>query len=147
MQQYLHFALHHWDLFGALFVILALLAKHSFAARIGGYRELPPLEAVQLMNHEEALVVDVREESEFKQGHIHDAVHIPLSALNSRAGELEKHKASAVIVGCRSGARSARACGMLRKQGFEQVYNLRGGMLAWENANLPINRGGKRKKR
>lgn len=147
MQQFFQFALHHWDLFLALFVILAMLVKHSFAARISGYQDLAPLEAVQLMNHEDAMVVDVREESEFKQGHLQNAMHIPLGALHSRVGELEQYKAKAVIVGCRSGARSARACGLLRKQGFEKVFNLRGGILAWENANLPIDKGGKRRKK
>lgn len=147
MQQYLHFALRHWDLFLTLFFILVLLARHTFAARISGYRDLAPLEAVQLMNHEEAIFLDVREDNEFKQGHIQEAVHIPLGALNSRTEELEKYKSSAVVVGCRSGSRSARACGLLRKRGFEKVYNLRGGMLAWENAKLPVNKGGKRKKK
>jgi len=146
MQQFGEFFLKHWDLFLALFGILGMLVFHSFGARLRGYQEAQPSDAVMLINHEDAVVVDVREESEFKQGHIQDSIHIPLGSFVKRVAELEQHKGKPVIVGCRSGARSARACSVLRKQGFERVYNLRGGIMAWESASLPINKGGKRKK-
>ncbi|GAB4298639.1 MAG: rhodanese-like domain-containing protein [Thiohalomonadaceae bacterium] len=147
MQQFGEFFLNHWDLFLALFVTLAMLVYTSFSARLRGYQEVQPLEAVQLMNHQEAVMVDVREDSEYAAGHVQDSIHIPLGKLRERLGELETYKGRAVVVACRSGHRSATACAMLRKQGFEQVYNLRGGILAWENANLPVSRGGKRKKK
>lgn len=147
MQQFGEFFLNHWDLFLALFVTLAMLAYTSFGARLRGYQEVPPLEAVQLINHEDAVMVDVREDSEYSAGHVQDSIHIPLGKLGERMGELETHRGRAVVVGCRSGHRSARACAMLRKQGFEKVYNLRGGILAWESANLPVSKGGKRKKK
>ena len=147
MQQYSHFFISHWDLFLGFFVVLAMLIHNLMGARLRGYTEIAPLEAVQIMNHEESVMVDVREDSEFRDGHIQDAVHIPLGKFAERMGELDTHKGKAIIVGCRSGHRSARACGILRKQGFERVYNLRGGIMAWQSANLPISRGGKRKKK
>lgn len=147
MQQFGTFFLNHWDMFLALFVILGLLIFQTFGARLRGFLEVEPMEAVQLLNHEDALVLDVREDNEFKEGHLDGARHIPLGKLGGRFSELESHKAKAVVVACRSGHRSARACGMLRKQGFDKVYNLRGGMLAWQNAGLPVSREHKRKKK
>ncbi len=147
MQQFGHFMFAHWDLFLGLFFISGLLVVQSFGARFNGYRDVQPQEAVQLINHDESVLVDVREDNEYREGHIVDSVHIPLGSFASRLGELEKYKTRPVIVGCRSGHRSARACGILRKNGFEKIYNLRGGILAWENAGLPVSRGGKRKKR
>lgn len=71
-------------------------------------------------------------------GHIINSVHIPLGTLNNRLNELEKYKSRPIIVGCRSGQRSAAACTTLKKQGFETVYNLSGGVMGWQNANLPL---------
>ncbi|NOQ79706.1 MAG: rhodanese-like domain-containing protein [Gammaproteobacteria bacterium] len=104
--------------------------------------DISPQQAVQLMSHENgSLVLDVREDSEYQSGHIKDSIHIPMGALASRVGELEKYKNKNVILGCRSGSRSGRACSILKKHGFEKVHNLRGGVLAWENDNLPMQKG------
>ena len=104
--------------------------------------DISPQQAVQLMSHESgSLVLDVREDSEYQSGHIKDSIHIPMGALASRVGELEKYKNKNVILGCRSGSRSGRACSILKKHGFEKVHNLRGGVLAWENDNLPMKKG------
>ena len=124
-------------------VALALLSAGMLlwppiSRKLSGVREVGVAEATQLMNHQNAVVLDVREESEFYSGHIAHSKHIPLGALSKRLGELEKFKGRAVVVSCRSGARSSRACGVLRKNGFEQVYNLAGGIIAWEQANMPV---------
>lgn len=99
-----------------------------------------PAEAVMLINHAGALVLDVREDAEFATGHIADARHIPLSQLAERCGELDKWKDKPVVVNCQSGMRSARACGVLGKHGFTQVSNLTGGLAAWQSAKLPVTR-------
>ena len=104
--------------------------------------DISPQQAVQLMSHEGgSLVLDVREDSEYQSGHIKDSIHIPMASLASRVSELEKYKNKNVILGCRSGSRSGRACSILKKNGFEKVHNLRGGVLAWENDNLPMKKG------
>jgi len=100
--------------------------------------EVTPQEAVMLVNHAHALVLDVREDAEFAQGHIADARHIPLGQLASRIGELEKWKDKAIVVNCQGGVRSAKACAVLRRHGFAQVNNLSGGIAAWQNAKLPV---------
>jgi len=106
--------------------------------RGGRGRRVEPQEAVLKMNHEDAIVLDVREAPEYAQGHIPRARHIPLGELARRIGELEKFKDKPIIVACRSGHRSAGACGILAKHGFANVYNLAGGMIAWEAAHLPV---------
>jgi rhodanese-related sulfurtransferase len=85
-------------------------------------------------------VVDVRPTADFAKGHIINAVNIPINGLAKQMGTLEKLKSQPIIVCCRSGAQSSQAGVQLRKQGFGEVYNLRGGILAWENANLPLTR-------
>lgn len=147
MQQFGEFFINHWDLFLILAITLVMLGFNLFGARLRGYQETDPMIAVQLMNHQDALFLDVREDAEVKAGLVPEALHIPLGKLNSRLSELDKYKDKPVIVGCRSGHRSARGCAILRKNGFETVYNLRGGVMAWINANLPLNKPGKRKKK
>lgn len=97
-----------------------------------------PSEAVLLINRENALVLDVRDEAEFAAGHITDARHIPLAQLEERLGEIRKSKDKPVIVHCQAGARSAKACNLLHNLGFSKLYNLQGGLNAWTQAKLPV---------
>ena len=99
---------------------------------------LGPADAVLLINRENALVLDVRENAEYAAGHITDARHIPLAQLETRIGELGKFKDKPVLVNCQAGMRSAKACGTLEKHGFSKVYNLQGGLNAWQQAKLPV---------
>ncbi len=99
-----------------------------------------PNEAVMLINHGNALVLDVREDVEFAMNHIAGARHLPLSLLASHLNELDKWKNKPVIVNCQSGMRSAKACAVLRKNGFTQVSNLAGGLAAWQSAKLPVSK-------
>lgn len=106
-----------------------------------GAGRLSPNEAVDYINHQEAVVIDVRENNEFENGHIIDSIHIPLGRLKTGLKPLEVHKTKPVIISCMSGSRSAQACNTLRKNGFEQVFNLKGGVMAWQNASLPLVKG------
>jgi rhodanese-related sulfurtransferase len=121
----------------ALFAFVSLVWP---AVRKGmyGIKEVGVAEATQLMSHHDAVVLDVREDSEVAQGQIPKARHIPLGQLSARMGELEKFRDRPLVVNCRSGMRSARACVLLRKNKFEQVYNLAGGIIAWQQANMPV---------
>ena len=114
-----------------------MLVMPSFRGRLSGVKQIGPQEAVMLINRQDALVLDVREQSEFVDGHIAKARHIPVGALAQRLGELEKHKDKAIVAVCRSGNRSGIACGTLRKAGFQNLHNLAGGMMAWDQAGLP----------
>lgn len=138
MEQLLTFISNHWDLFTALVIIIALLFGSTFINAIRGIDQVGPADATHLINHQDAIVLDVREDKEFTGGHIINSIHIPMGNVQSRISELEKHKSQPVIVSCRSGARSNSVCGMLKKNGFENVSNLKGGIMAWQNASLPL---------
>jgi len=96
------------------------------------------LQATQLMNREDAIVVDLRPAAEFANGHILGARSIPLAELEKRAGELGKYKAKPVIVHCGDGNRAGAGVALLRKNGFANVVNLTGGYAAWQQAGLPV---------
>lgn len=100
--------------------------------------EIGAIDAVQLMNRRDAIVIDVRETGEYASGHITGAKHISESQLADRMKELEKFKARPLIVCCRTGARSHAAGAALRKHGFAEVLTLRGGIAAWQQASLPL---------
>ena len=96
------------------------------------------LEVTQLINGKNALVLDIREPAEFSSGSITGARNIPASAVADRVGEIGKYKAKPVIVVCQSGQRSAKVAAQLKKDGFGEVYNLSGGLAAWQQAGLPL---------
>jgi len=105
----------------------------------GTSSNLGPADAVLLINRvENALVLDVRDDAEYASGHITDARHIPLAQLETRVEEIRKFKDKPVLVNCQVGMRSAKACGILKKHGFSNVYNLQGGLNAWQQAKLPV---------
>ncbi len=94
--------------------------------------------ATLLINRQDALVVDVRETAEWSAGHIPNARHIALGHLDKHLSEIEKFKDKPVILVCASGNRSGSGCGVLKKAGFRQVFNLAGGIRAWSDAGLPM---------
>lgn len=107
----------------------------SKGARAGG---LSPTEAVMLMNREKAVVVDVCEAAEYAAGHVTGSKNIPLSQLETKLAGAVKNKATPVILVCASGMRSNRAVAVANKLGFEKAYSLSGGMGAWREASLPV---------
>lgn len=139
MDQIIEFAGNHLGLVIALVVILTLLIQNLISGG-GGKDSVDPARATELINHDAAVVVDVRPMADFNQGHIIGAINIPSNGFANQLKQLERHKAKPIIVSCRSGAQSAQACATLRKAGFEKVHNLRGGILAWQSANLPVTR-------
>ncbi len=116
----------------------AMLVWSFLGNRLRGIKEVDHIAATQLINHKNALVLDVREQSEYDSGHVLNSKLIPLGKLNERLGELEKYRDRPIIVVCRSGQRSASACAFLGKKGFAQAHNLSGGIMAWQKAGLPL---------
>lgn len=135
--QLIEFAGNHWYLFLALVVILGLL---TYNLTLGDRGSIDPLGATEMINHKEATVIDVRPAADFAKGHIINAVNIPMNGFKNQMAVLAKYKGKPIIVNCRSGAQSAAACSQLRKEGFADVYNLKGGILSWQAANLPLTR-------
>jgi rhodanese-related sulfurtransferase len=138
MEQLLEFAANHYILTIALVVVTGAIIATHMSDRLRGINSVDAVEATRLINHEKAIVLDVREDKEYQEGHILNAIHIPLGSLEQRVKELEKHKEKPVIINCRSGHRSGNACVTLKKHGFINVYNLGGGIMAWQNANYPV---------
>ena len=136
--QIIEFTGNHPFLILAFVGTLAALIYSEISRRLSGMLTVGVVEATQLSNRENAVFLDIREDKEYQGGHIPEAIHIPLSQLSGRVSELGKYKDNPVIAYCRSGNRSNAAGGVLKKNGFESVYNLGGGIVAWEKANLPV---------
>ena len=99
---------------------------------------LAPSDAVQLINREKAVVVDVCGADEFAAGHVGGARHVPLAELEAKLPTVVKNKALPVILVCASGMRSGRAVAIAKKLGYEKAQSLQGGLKAWRAANLPV---------
>ena len=100
--------------------------------------EVGAFDAVQLINRRDAVVLDVRDTGDYAAGHITGARHISESQLADRMKELEKFKSRPIVVCCRTGTRALVVTGALRKQGFAEAFALRGGIAAWQQASLPL---------
>lgn len=99
---------------------------------------MSPSAAVQLINREKAVVIDVCEVDEYAAGHLGSAKNIPLGQLEEKLPSAVKNKALPLILVCQTGARSARAIAIAKKLGYEQAQNLSGGLRAWRSADLPV---------
>lgn len=127
-----------------VWLVLAAIASGSFfvwpwiSRRASGVSQLGAVAAVQLINRKNAVVLDVREPAEFDAGHITGAKNFPVASIEQRASELKKYANKPVLIACASGARSYSALSALRKLGFEDLHVLSGGLGAWKQANLPV---------
>ena len=99
---------------------------------------ISPTEAVQCINRDKGVVVDVCSADEFAQSHIKGALNVPLDELEARLDKAVKNKSTPVIMVCAAGARSKRAQAMAKKLGYDKVHSLHGGLKAWKEANLPV---------
>ncbi len=134
---YVQFLLDNWVLVLAALtsgtmLMLPLMNKHA-----GGSTKVTPTQAVHLINREKAVLIDVSENTEFASGHVAGAKNVPLGSIDA-SNDLPKNKALPLVLVCPTGARASRAVGMLKKRGFEKTSVLAGGLRAWREANLPI---------
>jgi len=139
IHQLSEFAVNHVLLVTAFVALLAMLAGTELRHRFGKVRDIAPGEATRLINHENAVLVDMRNDKDYREGHIVNAVHV--TDKNDAVGKLDKYRERPLIVCCRSGNQSLRMCAELSKQGFASVYNLKGGLHAWQQAGLPLSKG------
>ena len=116
--------------------IILLMGFGNAQAETGLIESISPKEASVMATEQKAVTVDVREDSEWNEEHIPGAIHIPLGQLNERLSELKQYKDSPVITQCKSGGRSAKALDVLKTAGFSKVYNMDGGIIAWDKAGL-----------
>lgn len=132
------FVQENWLLILVFVLSGAMLAWQFVAPRFSAVKSVNTVQATQLINRQNALLLDVREPKEFEGGRLPAALHIPLSQLAGRAAELAKYATRPVIAYCESGRRSRMAGGPLSKAGFKEVYSLEGGLAAWKKDGLPV---------
>jgi rhodanese-related sulfurtransferase len=140
LDRLLEFIGNHWVMSSGLLIVTILLIQDFIESVFRKHKTVSPTEAVVLMNDDNTAVIDVREPHEYAEGHIEGARHIPLGKIEERAHELEAYRNKPVVVTCQSGTRSPAASRKLCALGFTQVFEMKGGMMAWEDQKLPISR-------
>ena len=131
------FFIDNWFLFLAAAVSGGLLIWPMIGKNAGGASKVSTVDAVQLINREKAVLIDVSEPAEYAAGHAAGAKSVPLGGLEASTA-LPKNKALPLVVVCPTGSRAGRAVGVLKKLGYENTRALAGGLGAWREANLPI---------
>ena len=135
MALFFEFLAQQWILVAALLAVVVMLLTHE--TRKGG-KALSPQQAINLVNAEQGVFLDLRDAADYKRGHIVDAIHIPATKLNERAAELEKYRERPVVLVCKMGQSAGPAGKQLKTQGFQKVYKMTGGMMEWGNLQLPL---------
>lgn len=138
MQTFLQFVIHHWFLWTMLVVVLGLIAWAELNSNAAGSRAVTPSNAVNLMNHEQAVVIDIRNKEAYKSGHVLGAIHLPATEFSQKWSKLNESKDKPIIVVCAQGMQAQKIAKELKAKSFEKVYHLQGGMSAWRGAGLPI---------
>ena len=139
MEQLGQFIINHWELWLALVLILLLIFINELLAQKKQAKELSPQAAVSLINHENAVVMDLRDAEAFRKGHIIDSIRVASDEFSQR--RMDKYKAKNIILVCARGLQSATLASKLREQGFSQPMVLAGGITAWQAAELPLVKG------
>ncbi len=137
MANFFIFISDQWMLVSVLMVLIYLFAMNE---RKRGGELINHHKLVQLVNAQDAVVVDLREKKERKSGYIVDSVHLPYTALDRKMTELEAEKAKPIVLVDKMGQFTGAAGTKLKKEGFN-IYRLDGGMLEWKNSNLPVIKG------
>jgi len=134
----MNFVQNNWLLILVMLTSGAMLIWPFIQRRLSPTTEVGTLETTRLINSANAMLLDVRETAEFDGGRLPNAVHIPLSQLESRKDELARATARPVVAYAMHDTRSRMAAKTLARIGFKQIYNLRGGYRAWKDAGLPV---------
>ncbi len=138
MQQFVEFVTNHYILWSLFVVLVGMLLWSFFVGISTGIKQLNATEFTRMMNQDRAVMVDVRDAAAFKKGHILGARHIPIAELDKRAEELKIKRDGPTLVYCQNGSTSLRAGKDLKNKGFGEVYALKGGVMAWQDAKLPL---------
>ncbi len=139
MEQLGQFIVNHWGLWLALVIVLLIIFINELQTQKKRAKELSPQAAVNLINHENAVVIDLREAEVFRNGHILDAIRATADDFNEQ--RMDKYKTKPLIIVCARGLQSSQLATKLREKGFTQPMALAGGMAAWQTAELPVVKG------
>lgn len=147
MEQLLTFIANHPILVGAFAVVLAALIATEFGRLTRRWKELDTPEAILLINRRDPLILDVSNSTDYANGHILNAEHMPPSRIESGNSQLLKKAAGPVLIYCKNGQVSPQMATRLVKLGFEDVNLLRGGLSQWISDQQPVTRGKQGKSR
>jgi rhodanese-related sulfurtransferase len=134
MALFLEFLAQQWLLVSALLAVVVMLILHE--ARKAG-PSLSPQQAINVVNTEQGVFVDLRDTAEYRKSHIVNALNIPAAKLPERMVELDKYKDKAIVLVCKMGQQSSAAGKQLKAAGYTKVYKMSGGMMEWSNLQLP----------
>ena len=137
MDRLLEYLANHPFLAGAAVLLTVAVIANEIRLRAIGGNAVGPAEAIALINRG-GMVLDVRDRDSFARGHIVNASNIPLADLPDKLGSINKFRRKPLVTCCDNGISSARAAATLRREGFEQVFTLQGGLTAWSRDNLPL---------
>lgn len=129
------FVVNHYVLVGTFIALVVLFLRNE--SRLAG-ATVTPAELVRLVNHESAVVIDVRDSKEFKTGHIVDSINVPHTAIDASLDKLERYKSIPVVLVCNLGQHAGAVGKKLRGHGFQDVRRLSGGISEWRAGNLPL---------
>lgn len=146
MQEYIPFVQENLILVVAWVGLLVAIVVTTLKQQMAGYKYASPAEATLLVNHNDAVLVDVRNKDEFRTGHIAGAVHISAKEIReNNFAQIENKKTNPIIVVCKTGQTAVESANLLIKAGFEQVHILKDGLISWNEAKLPLVSGKKKK--
>lgn len=141
MEKLPEFIGNHLFLVTLLVAITLMLLWNIFGSVASGIKQLSPMEVTRMINHDNAVMLDVRSGNDFSNAHILNSLNYPEPEIESRAESLQKYRKQAIIIYCEHGNVSERAARKLKTSGFDPVYCLKGGLSAWRSANMPLTKG------
>ncbi len=138
MDRIIEFIGNHPYLIALWVAVAVLLLWNLLADSVGGVKGLSPAEATRLMNHEDALLLDLRGKADYDKGHILNARHVPGASLEEQLKKLKVDPGKPVVLYCANGQESQRMGRKIMQAGYERVYLIKGGISGWREANLPL---------
>ncbi|GAB4392105.1 MAG: hypothetical protein Tsb005_04700 [Gammaproteobacteria bacterium] len=138
MHQFTQFVINHWQLWLALAIVLLLIIRLELTTQVKGVLLLTPQQATHLINHEHAVIIDVRNDAEFRRGHLAGAKHIDSEQIDKSLKKLNRYKNKPILVLGAKEQQGIKAGAILCQQGFEHVATLKGGFQAWLSAKMPL---------
>lgn len=139
MEHFAEFIMNHWLLWSALVVVLGLIFAHERLEQGKRADELTPQAAVASINHDNTIVMDLRDSESYRKGHIIDAIRAKEDDFTSQ--RMDKYKDESILLVCPRGLQSQQLAAKLKAQGFKKPMVLAGGIAAWQSADLPLVKG------
>lgn len=134
----LPFIIVHWELFLALLIVLGIILVFERKAKINSASTLDPQRAIEWINHQHAVIIDIRDREAFRKGHIINSESIEPTNVVSVITQGKQYENKPILIVCAQGVSSAKIASQLKKEGVEKVAILKGGIQSWTSADLPL---------